>query len=982
MELFPLEFNDDPAPAPSAGTRKPMARTKAPSTPQTTAQTLGSAIKSARDIMRKDKGLNGDLDRLPMLTWVMCLKFVDDLEQQAEDEAALAGQPFRPAISAPYRWRDWASEPTGITGDDLIAFVNNEQTVRPDGTQGPGLFAYLRGLRGANGGDRRDVIAAVFRGISNRMLNGYLLRDLINKVEAIHFTSSDEIHTLGNLYESMLREMRDAAGDSGEFYTPRPLVKLIVKALDPKIGETVMDPAAGTGGFLVEAFEHLRPQADTLEKRETLQRDSLMGFEPKPLPYLLCQMNLLLHGLEAPTIDNGNALRFKLSELGDAERVDVIATNPPFGGEEEAGLQNNFPDTMRTGETALLFLQLIMRRLRRPLGGKQGGRAGVVVPNGTLFAGGVAARIKEQLFREFNLHTVVRLPNGVFSPYTNIPTNVLFFERGGPTREVWYYEQPLPEGRKQYTKTAPLRFEEFAPLLAWWGNREENERAWRVPAESIAQNAHNLDLKNPSTQVDFEHMPPTQLVEDILAKERRIAELLGEIKAALMVPVGPENPMENPRVPLSAAIRHRKEFVEIDDVLAYKRCRVQLHAKGIVLRDEVLGREIKTKRQQVCRPGELLVAEIDAKHGGYGIVPDELAGAIVSSHYFLFDIDEERLDRQYLGYYIRTPAFRNQVAAQGSTNYAAIRPQYVLDYLIPLPPLPEQRRIVARVEALAAKVEEARGLRQQTAQEGASLWRSVLNASFQPTHCLALSGEQTGSVILNTQATRYAQPMSNRYNNAHPWTPCFSPHGPHEIPQNWTWTNLGSVLTHIVDCVNDTPDFVDAPTGFIGVKSSNVRPYSFDSTILWHVTEEDYQQWNRRETPKAEDILLTREAPMGYACLVPSGINIALTQRLVLLRSDPQFVDPKYVLHFLNSEIFLDQVVAASRGLTVAHIRVGDIPKFLFPLPPREEQARIVAFLDHVQSKTKALAQLSSEAELELDALLPAILDQAFQGEL
>lgn len=510
-----------------------MARTRAQAAPQTTAQALGSAIKSSRDIMRKDKGLSGDLDRLPMLTWVMLLKFVDAMEQRAEDDAAMRGRPFVPAIESPYRWRDWAANPAGITGDDLINFVNSEQTRRPDDTTGPGLFAYLRNLRGPAGGDRRDVIAAVFRGITNRMLNGYLLRDLINMVDGLHFTSSDEIHTLGNLYESMLREMRDAAGDSGEFYTPRPLVKLIVQVLDPKIGETVMDPAAGTGGFLVEAYEHLHPQAETLDKWAMLQGKSLFGYEPKPLPYLLCQMNLLLHGMESPSIDSGNALRYKLSEIGDAERVDIIATNPPFGGEEEAGIQNNFPADMRTAETALLFLQLIMRRLRRPRSGTSGGRAGVVVPNGTLFAGGVAARIKEELLRDFNLHTILRLPNGVFAPYTPIPTNVLFFDSGGPTREVWYYEQPLPEGRKNYTKTAPLRFEEFEPLLAWWNNREASDHAWQVQSHDIAENGFNLDLKNPSAQVDFEHLPPEQLVGDILEKERRILGLLEEVRLLL-----------------------------------------------------------------------------------------------------------------------------------------------------------------------------------------------------------------------------------------------------------------------------------------------------------------------------------------------------------------------------------------------------------------------------------------------------------------
>jgi type I restriction enzyme M protein len=225
----------------------------------------------------------------------------------------------------------------------------------------------------------------------------------------------------------------------------------------------------------------------------------------------------------------------RLSELGDRERFDVIATNPPFGGEEEPGNQNDFPDDKRTSETALLFLQLIMRQLRRRVGGKRGGRAGVVVPNGTLFAGGVAARIKEELLREFNLHTIVRLPNGVFAPYTSIPTNVLFFARGGPTREVWYYEQPLPEGRKQYTKTAPIQLEEFAPVLAWWGNREENERARRVSAETIAAEEYNLDRKNPHGRVDFAHLPPEQLVEDILAKERRILALMDDIRATLAI---------------------------------------------------------------------------------------------------------------------------------------------------------------------------------------------------------------------------------------------------------------------------------------------------------------------------------------------------------------------------------------------------------------------------------------------------------------
>src|SRR5213083_803589 len=479
----------------------------------TTAHLLGSLIKSARDIMRKDKGLNGDLDRLPMLTWIMFLKFLDDLELQRDEEAKLAGKKFQRAIDPPYRWRDWAAKPEGITGDELISFVNNEEAILPDGSRGPGLFAYLRSLSGRNGGDRRDVIATVFKGTINRMINGYLLRDVINKINGIHFNSTEEIHTLGRLYESMLREMRDAAGDSGEFYTPRPVVRFMVQVTDPKLGEVVLDPACGTGGFLTESFEHLQKQCKTAQHRIALQQKSLLDGEAKPLPFLLAQMNLLLHGLESPKISAGNSLDVKLSEIGDKDRVDVILINPPFGGEEERGIQNNFPADKQTSETALLFLQLIMRKLRR---GGRPGRAAVVVPDGFLFGDNVCARIKEELLAEFNLHTVVRLPNGVFAPYTSIPTNILFFDRSGTTREVWYYEQPLPEGRKNYTKTEPIQFEEFADCLQWWTKRTENDRAWKVPVQKVLDNNCNLDIKNPNARDDFEHLPPEQLADDIL----------------------------------------------------------------------------------------------------------------------------------------------------------------------------------------------------------------------------------------------------------------------------------------------------------------------------------------------------------------------------------------------------------------------------------------------------------------------------------
>lgn len=508
-----------------------MARTAAlkKDTPKSTAQQLGSIVKSSRDIMRKDKGLNGDLDRLPMLTWIMFLKFLDDMEQVREAEAKLAGKRYRPSIESPYRWRDWAAKPDGITGPELIAFINQDEAIRPDGTRGAGLFAYLRSLESVNG-DRRDVIARVFQGTINRMVNGYLLRDVINKVNDIHFTSKDQIHTLGHLYETMLRQMRDAAGDSGEFYTPRAVVKFIVAAVNPQLGETILDPAAGTGGFLVEAFEHLKDQAKRAQDYERLQHGTLHGIEAKPLPYLLCEMNLLLHGLEYPEVDPGNALRFPLREIGDKDRVDVIMTNPPFGGEEERGMLSNFPEDKQTAETALLFLQLIMRKLRRPITGNKPGRCGMVVPDGVLFGDAMCARIKEELLREYNLHTIVRLRNGVFSPYTDIQTNLLFFDRSGPTTDVWYYEQRAPEGKKKYTKTAPMRFEEFEECLAWWNHREENDCAWKVPANELLASDCNLDRKNPRARQNIALLPPDKLVENIRAKQSRIIEIIDNIE--------------------------------------------------------------------------------------------------------------------------------------------------------------------------------------------------------------------------------------------------------------------------------------------------------------------------------------------------------------------------------------------------------------------------------------------------------------------
>jgi type I restriction enzyme M protein len=464
--------------------------------------------------MRKDAGLSTDVDRIPQLSWILFLKAFDDLER----ERTMLSPDYREAIQEPYRWRDWAEhEEKGRTGDELIDFVNNK------------LFPYLRGLIGIDEKDQRTVIAEVFREIYNSMRSGYLLRDIINLVNGIDFTSSDDIHTMAHLYESMLKEMRDSAGSNGEFYTPRPVIRFIVSQIKPQIGEKILDPALGTGGFLTESFEFMKNQQKRAEDRETLQYHTLFGIEKKPMPYLLGMMNLLLHGIEKPNIKRDNSLRTSLRDITEKDRVDVIMTNPPFGGEEEKGIMSNFPEVARTAETALLFLQFIMRKL------KDNGRCGMVVPDGTLFDTTDAGKaIKKELVENFNLHTIVRLPNGVFAPYTDIQTNLLFFSKTGPTKEIWYYEHPLPADRlrvknPRYNKSKPLQYDEFKPLQDWWEKRVKNEHAWKVSVKEI-ESDYNFDAKNPNKGCQEKQRPPEEIVASIINNEQRILSLMGEVK--------------------------------------------------------------------------------------------------------------------------------------------------------------------------------------------------------------------------------------------------------------------------------------------------------------------------------------------------------------------------------------------------------------------------------------------------------------------
>lgn len=483
---------------------------------------LSPIIKSIQDIMRQDSGVDGDAQRISQLTWLLFLKVFDALEEELE----LTRDAYSSPIPEALRWRNWAADPEGMTGDALQDFVNTR------------LFVTLKNLPADPvRNPRAYVVRGVFEDAYNYMKSGQLLRQVINKLNTIDFNRQSERHQFNDLYEKILKDLQ-SAGNAGEFYTPRAVTQFMVDMVNPRLGETVLDPATGTGGFLVCAIEHLRKQVKTNEDDDLLQQ-TIRGVEKKQLPHMLCVTNLMLHGIEVPSnIRHDNTLARPLREVTQADRVDVVLTNPPFGGIEEPGIEQGFPADVRTKETADLFLVLIKHIL------KTNGRAALVLPDGTLFGEGVKTRIKEQLLAECNLHTIVRLPNGVFAPYTGIKTNLLFFTKGTPTQHIWYYEHPYPAGVKSYNKTKPIRIEEFDVEKAWWGDaadgftgRVENERAWKVGIEQIKAAGYNLDQKNPHAADVVSHDVDT-LLADYARLQGEAQALRNQLKAILAESLG------------------------------------------------------------------------------------------------------------------------------------------------------------------------------------------------------------------------------------------------------------------------------------------------------------------------------------------------------------------------------------------------------------------------------------------------------------
>lgn len=415
---------------------------------------LTGFVKRLRDIMRNDAGINGDAQRIEQIAWMLFLKVYDAKEQDWEwDE-----DDYQSILPEPCRWQNWAHDDksgAALTGDKLLDFVNNK------------LFPTLKNLPvDASTPIKKAIVQTTFADANNYMKDGVLMRQVINVIDELDFSDYAESHAFGEIYETILKELQ-SAGSAGEFYTPRAVTDFMALVIKPQIGETMADFACGTGGFLVSWLNQLQKQIKSTADADKYS-NSIYGIEKKQFPYMLCITNLLLHGLDVPRVYHDNSLTRDVLDYTDADRFDVVLMNPPYGGSEKADVKNHFPDDLASSETADLFMSVIMYRL------KQGGRAAVILPDGFLFGTDNAkVNIKKKLLREFDLHTIIRLPGSVFSPYTSITTNILFFDHTHPTEETWFYRLDMPQGYKHFSKTKPMKLEHFQPVLDWWDNRRE-----------------------------------------------------------------------------------------------------------------------------------------------------------------------------------------------------------------------------------------------------------------------------------------------------------------------------------------------------------------------------------------------------------------------------------------------------------------------------------------------------------------------------
>ena len=463
---------------------------------------ISGIVKSIQNTMWNDTGLNGDAQRIEQLGWMLFFKIFSDKDKELE----ILQPDYTSPIPDEFHWDEWAGDDEGITGDELLEFVDHK------------LFPALKNIDISSGNKRAYIVHEVFNGNHNYMKSGTILRQVINKLNEIDFNNSKDKHMFGDVYESFLKELQ-SAGKSGEFYTPRAVVQFLTDMIKPQLGEKILDTSCGTGGFLTATVEHLKKQSNNIEDMKNLQ-ENVIGWEYKPLPYLLATTNLILHDVEVPNIRFDDSLSRSLVEYTDKDRVDLILANPPFGGVVSNNNEENFPQTYRTKESADLFLILMIHML------KEGGRAAVVLPDASLTGDGIKERIRKKLLIDCDVHTIVRMPKSTFKPYADVGTNLIFFTKGSPTNDIWYYEHKLPKGQKSYSKTKPIEYEEFDAIKDWWNNRKENSLSWKVNVKNL--NNWDLEIENPYRS-NLKQQDSKAAYKKYKYLNRNIASLVNEI---------------------------------------------------------------------------------------------------------------------------------------------------------------------------------------------------------------------------------------------------------------------------------------------------------------------------------------------------------------------------------------------------------------------------------------------------------------------
>jgi type I restriction enzyme M protein len=749
---------------------------------------IAGTIKSIRDIFRKDPGLSGDAQRIEQLGWMIFLKLFDDKDKEKE----ILNPKYKSDIPAELQWRNWAEDDEGITGDELINFVNNK------------LFPTLKNLTVAADDRLGITIRQIFDGTNNYMKSGTTFRQAINKLNEIDFNSSKEHHLFNVIYEEILQGLA-AKKDTGEFYTPRAVTQFIVDMINPKLGEKITDPACGTAGFLVCAIEHLKRQVKNIDDRKTLQ-ETVTGSELKPLPFMLSVVNLITHDIEVPQIENGDSLSREYNSIKQKDRVDIIVANPPFGGVVGDGMETNFPLNYRTKESADLFLILFIQLL------KDGGRAGIVLPDGSLTGDGVKQRVRQKLLEDCNVHTIVRLPQSVFAPYATVNTNLIFFEKGKPTKEIWFYEHTLPQGAKAYSKTKPIRIEEFELLKVWWENREENEVAWKVPIQTIIDRNYDLDIKNPTSKplsilnvadaVNNQKLVESKLYNAIndfseglngLNCRDEIASLICHMNKVINAPKAieqidafilnlavqgkllPQDPKNEPasellkRIKAEKAKSGKKEKIlppikpeeipfeipknwvwcRLGEIIQYtENLDIQKHLppntiinyvdidaidnQNFVIREakQKTVSELSTRARRILKSNYIVYSTVRPYLKNIAIVEDEKDNYIGSTGFNVFRTLNVEL--KYVFYYLLTPFVNNSFKdLMVGFNSPSITNDQFEKSLFPLPPLSEQKRIVVEIEKLFAKTKQLKEHVIANQQATEQLLKALLHQAFE-----------------------------------------------------------------------------------------------------------------------------------------------------------------------------------------------------------------------------------------------------------